>query len=271
MTNDRRAAADTGIDRDIFSFVGTQEGDGLAVDARAYFLRPQYLAAARVHGAEPAIERAIENEIGCGRQYPAHSIEIFLDAPDLAALHRVPRDELAPIAARADVALHFHAVIGCAGNVFHLMICKVHATVVDRGIEQPSTRAEGGGLPVLYPDIWRAYILHFLLHYRMLFGIDHRHAGGKIDLLCPVLVAEWFGHQHLPTHAVDGVAKTVTVEMNQNLTPSALPRNLDQYVFVYAVIVPFVVRCELVGPFRDAGIGVARKHCRTPQIQTGAL
>src|SRR5690242_12699047 len=94
-----RCPANPGVDGDVLPAVRAEIGDGLRDHPGAELLRPQHLAAPRVHGAEPAVGGAIEHQVAGGRDGAAHGHELFVDRPRLLARDGVPRHELAPMAA----------------------------------------------------------------------------------------------------------------------------------------------------------------------------
>ena len=90
-----------GVDRDVLLAVGAGVGHRVADDAGADLELPEHRAVARVDGLEPAVERAVEDDVARRRERAAPHRERLLDPPDLPARRRVPRDELALVAARA--------------------------------------------------------------------------------------------------------------------------------------------------------------------------
>src|ERR1700743_195595 len=82
-TDRPRPSAYAGEDRNVLLAVRAAIGDRLANDARACFELPKYLSVACVSGFEPAIERAIENEIACRRNGPAPRRILVWNRPNL--------------------------------------------------------------------------------------------------------------------------------------------------------------------------------------------
>src|SRR6185503_5726028 len=136
-------SADTGVDGDVLLAVRTQIGDRVRHDAGSALELPQLGAGARVDRLEPAVHRAVEHHVAGGREHAAVDRELlFLGAPDFLALHRIPRHQLAVIAARPRVHLHARAEIRRAGDVVRLYPLVVHAGVVRRNVDQTGPRRE---------------------------------------------------------------------------------------------------------------------------------
>src|SRR5206468_1750369 len=109
-------ATDTRKDGDILVPVRAAIRDRLADDAGAGLELPFELAAMRVHRLEPAVHGSVENEIACRNQGAAPDGQILLDLPGRLALHRIPRGQLAAVAARPGFHHHVRPDIRRAGD-----------------------------------------------------------------------------------------------------------------------------------------------------------
>ena len=80
---------------------GPAVGDRLADDPGAGLELPQQLAGARVDRLEPAVHRAVEDDVARRRQRAAPDGKLLLDLQTVLAVDRIPGGELAAVAARA--------------------------------------------------------------------------------------------------------------------------------------------------------------------------
>src|SRR5213078_419512 len=92
-------------DRDVLLPVGSLVAHGLADDSRADLELPQKLAGLRVDRLEPAVHRSVKHDVARGRKRARPDRELLFQAPDLRAANRIPRVELAAMAAGARVHL----------------------------------------------------------------------------------------------------------------------------------------------------------------------
>src|SRR4051794_34816850 len=146
-------AADPGQDRDIFLAVRAAEDRRLADDPGAGLELPQFVAAFRIDSFEPAVHRAVEDQVGRGRRGAAPHRKILLDTPELAPFRDVPGRELAAVAARAGIHPDLAADIGRPGDIADLGVLGVVAQIVVRNVQHAVLWRVGRGLPVL--GAWR--------------------------------------------------------------------------------------------------------------------
>src|SRR6185503_7705803 len=94
-----RPSTDTRENRDVLLAIGSAIGHRLADDPGANFRLPELLARLRVDCLEPAVHRAVERDVAGGDRDSTPDRKALLDRPYLFAADRVPRDELAAVAA----------------------------------------------------------------------------------------------------------------------------------------------------------------------------
>src|SRR5262249_57018154 len=100
----------------------------------------------------------------------------------------------------------------------------------------------------------------------------HHDAGRPVDLR-----VELVGNQELASHAIERVAETVAIEVDEGFARLAVYRDVGEDHLVDAVIVPLVERSHLVCPLGYAGVGVAGNDRHGPflidrlAIRPGAL
>src|SRR6267378_3790687 len=111
-----------------------------ADDARADFELPQLLAGPRIDGFEPAVQRAVEDDVARSDHAPAPHGELLFDLPDGAATRRIPRDERAPVATRTDDVWRRRADVRRPRNARYGRRLEVHTEIVRRGVEQAGAR-----------------------------------------------------------------------------------------------------------------------------------
>src|SRR5262245_42622896 len=88
-----------------------------------------------------------------------------------------------------------------------------------------------------------------------------------IDLGSPVdLGIELFRYQQLASDAIERIAETIAIKMNQELARGATDGLIDEDHFVYAVEVPLIVGGHLIDPFRHAGVWIARPDGHRPLV-----
>ena len=66
--------------------------------------------------------------------------------------------------------------------------------------------------------------------------------------------------------AIEHVENAVPVRVKQNLPSCALPRHVEQNVFVDAVMVEEIMRIHLIGPACSARVRIARENRRRPFV-----
>src|SRR3569833_2449895 len=93
---------------------------------------------------------------------------------------------------------------------------------------------------ILIDNLWPA------IGRRTLVLID---AAGPVDLRIVLL-----GNQQFAGAAIERVAKSIAIEMRQQLARLAVHLLIGEDHLVDAVIVPLVVRCHLIDPARHAGV-----------------
>src|SRR3954463_2723984 len=135
-----RPAADARQDRDVLLPVGAAIGDRLADEPGSGAKLPKYVPILGVDYFEKAIHGAVEGDITCCDQSAAPDRQLLVDLPDLLARDRVPRHELAAIAARAGIHVDVCADIGRPGDVADLRSLEVHAEMLMGHVEKFCTR-----------------------------------------------------------------------------------------------------------------------------------
>src|SRR5204862_1740960 len=95
-------------------------GDRLGDDSAVGLELPQRVAALRVDRLEPAVHRAVEDDVSGRGERSAVDREALLHRPYFSALAHVPRDELSAMSARAGVVTQCGAEVGRAGDVVRL-------------------------------------------------------------------------------------------------------------------------------------------------------
>ncbi len=166
---------------------------------------------------------------------------------------------------------HLHAVVGRAGDIGNLVVSQFHADVENANIEKTRVWAERRRLPVLLPDVRWAHPIQGNAGLGFERGVYDRPPRLHVEAARPVLIGEVLGHQDLAVRAIERIGIGVAVEVNERLAHFAVNRHVEQHRLVDAVIVPLVVRRELIGPLRHSGVRVAREHRARPQIVSGPL
>ena len=142
--------------------------------------------------------------------------------------------------------------------------------MVGRHVEEPGLRREGGRLLVFRTERGGANPLRVLILALGLGTVlldDLGPAGLHVDMRGPIdLRVELLGHQQRAGLAVEGVPKTIAVEVDERLGRLAFHVDVGQDHLVDAVVIPFVMRRHLEDPFGDAGVGIAGKNGHRPFV-----
>src|SRR6185437_13682654 len=96
----RPVAADTRVDRDVLPAVRPTVGHGVADDAGAHLELREHFAVTGIRSDEPAVERAVENDIAARYQRAAPVGKRQFVFPDLDPARGIPGDEAAEKASR---------------------------------------------------------------------------------------------------------------------------------------------------------------------------
>ena len=103
-------------------------------------------------------------------------------------------------------------------------------------------------------------------------GNHLRPAGLHVDVACPVhFRIVFFCNQQFARNTVQRVAESVTIEVHQRLARLTLDLDVRQDHLIDAVVIPFVVRCHLIDPFRLAGIQIPREDRHRPFVVARTL
>src|SRR5207302_2855383 len=253
-----RPAADAVEDGDVLLAAGTAKGDGLADDSRGGLELPQQLAGARVHGLEPAVHGAVEDDVAGGGQRAAPDGEALAQRPRRALGHRIPRRKGATLAPGAGVHPHDRADVRRAGDIARVHRLEVHAEVLVRDVEEAGAWRPRRRLPVLGAGRGGAYVAHDLAEHRRFFSVDGEAARREIHAPGGVDVRERGRREHLAGRPVHDVDVAVALGPHEDLTPAALDLEVDEDLLIHGVVVEHVVWRELIGPHRLAGGGPAR-------------
>lgn len=101
--------------------------------------------------------------------------------------------------------------------------------------------------------------------------IDYRATGLEVDSLGPIDVHERFGDQQLARCPIERIGKAVLVEVHQHTAAAAADRQFGKDFLRVRIVVPVVVRRELVGPNQLAIVRTSRQNTRWPLVVAGAL
>src|SRR5665213_482529 len=244
---------------------------GLTNNSRTEFLRPKYLATARIHPTEPTIRGTVERNVASRYEHTAHGHIGFLDGPYLFAGSRVPGHEFSEVAAGRRIAMHIHPIVWRTRNVTGVVVGDIHADIKDIGIYQTRSRRSCGWLPILTAYIRRTDIDELDVRMRFLVWNDHRSSGLHVETAGPVLIGKRTGLEHFPGGSVDRVGVGIAVEVDQHLARLAIDRQVHQDILVDGVVIPSIVGRRLVSPACHAAIDVASEDRTRPQIVAGPL
>src|SRR4051812_23345668 len=89
-----------GENRDVLLTVGTTICDGLSDDPGPGLKFPKLFSAYGVNGFEPAIHRAVEDDVSGGCERPAPHRKLFLQYPDRFRVDGIPGGEFAEVSTR---------------------------------------------------------------------------------------------------------------------------------------------------------------------------
>src|SRR4051812_25385254 len=79
------------------------------------------------------------------------------------------------------------------------------------------------------------------------------------------------GREHLAGRAIDYIDVAVAFRADEYFSRLPFDRQIEQHVFIDAVVVVEIVRRELIRPYRLAGVGLARENRRAPFVVAGPL
>src|SRR6266404_8853148 len=135
---------------DVLLAVRSSIRDRLTDDSGLGLELPEQPAAFRIDRLEPAVHRAVEDDIACGCKRATPHREIFVDRPHCTLGDRVPRRDETTITG-AWTALHFDdgAHVGSARNEARRHDFFVLAQVLVRDVEEARPGRPSRGLPVL--------------------------------------------------------------------------------------------------------------------------
>ena len=247
-------AADAGIHRHVLLPVGTGVGNGGANHARPDLEAVKQLAAPGVRRSEPPIEGAIEHDVS-SRGHASAPHGVFLsNLPDFPSLCGIPGDECPEVPAGTRRVWNARADVGSPDDVRRLGRLPAHAEVVGGDVKETGAgrvgRRRGRARPAFQT---RTDILDVPPRCAgQLRGIELRPTRREIDSPGPVDVHKRLGDQHLTGGAVDGVREAALVEMHQDSASRALNREVGQNHLRVRVVIPTLVRRELVGPDQRA-------------------
>ncbi len=172
------------------------------------------------------------------------------------------------------------ADVGLTSGVRNLEGFVVHAHVVRRDVEHAGLRREARRLLVLRTESRRADALRVevgtVLRGRVLVD-DVRTAVvrlGRIHLDARRPVHDriiLLGDEKLTGVTVEGVGKTVTIEVHGGFPLLALHIDVGEDDLVDAVVVPLVERGHLIDPLGDAGVDVTTPEGHRPLVVAGTL
>src|SRR5215210_9597122 len=123
---DTGPAADARVHGEVLRPIRSGVGHRVADDARGGLELPEDLAALRVNALQPAFHGAVEDQAAGRGERAAVSRQVLLDLPRHFALHRIPGDEPATMAAGAREHPHDRADVRLTGGVLHLDAFIVH-------------------------------------------------------------------------------------------------------------------------------------------------
>ena len=171
---------------------------------------------------EPAFHGAVEDQATGRGERPAVRGEVLLVLPHGLALHRVPGDEVATVAARAREHPHDRADVRLTGGVLHLDAFIVHADVVRRDVEEAGHRRVRRRLLILEADRGGADALGVLLRGGAVLADPS--TGRRV--VRSMLLAQFTGpyglrDQDLAVGAIERVAEAVTIEVREQLLAAA--------------------------------------------------
>ena len=105
----------------------------------------------------------------------------------------------------------------------------------------------------------------------MFRGIQHRASGGEIHRLRPGHRRERRGEQQPPGRAIQRIGEAVLVEMHQRPDALSVHRQIGQNHRAGGVVVPVVVRRELIRPHQSSVLRLARQHAGAPLVVSESL
>ena len=139
-----------------------------------------------------------------------------------------------------------------------------------RHIQPTGSRRECGGLPIFSAGRRRTDVLHGF-QSRGFGGIYFDAAGLQVNAFARVLISVRFGGNHLSRCPIDDIHPRIAVGMNQDFAQLSIDGQIEQNVFVHAIVVVIVVRIDLIGPNGFAGFRTPRKYSASPLVVSGTL
>ena len=164
------------------------------------------------------------------------------------------------------VAHHDRADVRLARLVLDFHAFVIHAEIVGGDVEESGSRGVRNRLLVLSPHGRGTDVLRVLRRGRSLLGILNGPARLQVDAFRPVDMDEGLRHQQFTCCAIQRVAKTVAVEVHEDLSHLPLDVEIDQDVLIDPVVVPGIVRRLLVGPLRLSRVGIPREDRHRPLV-----
>src|SRR5947207_11152130 len=163
--------------------------------------------------------------------------------------------------------------MGRAGNPRSRGRLEIYAEIVRRGVEEPGAwrvcRWRSGTLATLET---RTNPFHVAARGAGRLGrIKHGKAGALVDPLRPRHIREWLGHEQLAGRAVERVRKAILVEVYKHAPHASADDQVGENHLGIRVVVPAVVRRELICPDERAVARPAREDAVRPLILAGAL
>ena len=254
----RSRAADH--DRDVLLSVD-RVGHRTGANTGAEVLLPQHLAILGIDRPEVAMQVAGEHQITTGGQRATIERQVFLDAPDLLLLDRIPGNEFTEISARAFLGREFSTEVEHAALVRDITDRPVHADVVGRHIDEAGSRIIRHRLPVLAADQVWTDVLCRMARAGTLVGIFNRAHGLDVPRLRPVgRRHEFLRRQNLAILAIGNEEESVTISLHQGRHGFSIDFQIGEDVLVDAIIVPGIGRCGLDVPLDLAGVRIERQR-----------
>ena len=228
-------------------------------DARTGVELPQHFACFLIQRFEPAFDIAVEQHATRGRSHATCVGQWVFVEPNFFLFDWIPSFHATQVTAGANFAeVKVHAQIELAAFVFLL-----HAQVERRNVDQAVFGVVAHRHPVFATQQVGANIFGHALQtwtFEVACCFDG-HACFQVNACRPVhAIHILLGRQEFAVGAINDVEETIAVGLHDNGHFFAIKGQVGEHQFVHAVIVPRIMRCELIVPNDVASFWVQSNH-----------